>query len=63
MNPLAQTVATMEPIVVGDAVTRWKIAGAFALGTGIIAPPAWIISLSADKIVYLGRVAIPISFY
>ena len=36
MKPLAMTVATMEPIVAGYAVTRWKIAGAFALGTNII---------------------------
>jgi hypothetical protein len=36
MKPLAVTVATMEPIVAGYAVTRWKIAGAFALGTSII---------------------------
>jgi hypothetical protein len=29
MKPLAKTVATMEPIVAGYVVTRWKIAGAF----------------------------------
>jgi hypothetical protein len=51
MRPLANTVATMEPIVAGYAVTRWKIAGAFALGTSIIAALGWIVSLFAGKIV------------
>ena len=32
MRPLTKTVASMGPIVAGYAVTRWKIAGAFALG-------------------------------
>jgi hypothetical protein len=32
MKPLAKTVATMEPIVAGYAVARWKIAGAFCFG-------------------------------
>lgn len=50
-KPLAKTVATMEPIVAGYAVTRWKISGAFALGTCIIAAIGWIISLFAGKIV------------
>jgi predicted phage tail protein len=51
MKPLAKTVATMEPIVAGYAVTRWKIAGAFALGTSIITALGWIVSLFAGKIV------------
>lgn len=51
MKPLAQTVATMEPIVAGYAVTRWKIAGAFALGTAVITALGWIVSLFAGKIV------------
>ncbi len=50
MKPLAKTVATMEPIVVGYAVTRWKIAGAFALGTTIITVLGWVVSLFAGKI-------------
>ena len=33
MQPLAKTVATMEPIVAGYTITRWKLAGAFAVGT------------------------------
>jgi hypothetical protein len=51
MKPLAKTVATMEPIVAGYAITRWKIAGAFALGTSIITALGWIVSLFAGKIV------------
>lgn len=51
MTPLGKTVATMEPIVAGYAVTRWKIAGAFALGTGIITALGWVVSLFAGKIV------------
>lgn len=51
MKPLAKTVATMEPIVAGYAVTRWKIAGAFALGTTIITVLGWIVSLFAGKVV------------
>lgn len=51
MKPLAKTVATMEPIVAGYAVTRWKIAGAFALGTTLITALGWIVSLFASKIV------------
>ncbi|MGE3993088.1 hypothetical protein [Pseudorhodoplanes sp.] len=43
--------ATMEPIVAGYAVTRWKIAGAFALGTSIITALGWIVSLFAGKII------------
>ena len=50
MKPLGKTVATMEPIVAGYAVTRWKIAGAFALGTTIITVAGWIVSLFAGKI-------------
>lgn len=50
MQPLAKTVATMEPIVAGYAVTRWKIAGAFALGTAIITVLGWLVSLFAGKI-------------
>lgn len=51
MKPLAKTVATMEPIVAGYAVTRWKIAGAFALGTTIITMLGWVVSLFAGKII------------
>ena len=51
MKPLAKTVATMEPIVAGYAVTRWKIAGAFALGTTIITVLGWLVSLFASKII------------
>jgi hypothetical protein len=51
MKPLGKTVATMEPIVAGYAVTRWKIAGAFALGTSIITALGWVVSLFAGKIV------------
>lgn len=50
MKPLAKTVATMEPIVAGYAVTHWKIAGAFALGTTIITVVGWLVSLFAGKI-------------
>lgn len=41
----------MEPIVARYAVTRWKIAGAFALGTGIVTALGWVVSLFAGKIV------------
>lgn len=51
MKPLAKTVATMEPIVAGYAITRWKIAGAFALGTAIVTALGWVASLFAGKIV------------
>ena len=51
MKPLAKTVATMEPIVAGYMVTRWKIAGAFALGTTIITMLGWVVSLFAGKII------------
>lgn len=51
MKPLAKTVATMEPIVAGYAVTRWKLAGAFALGMAIITVLGWFVSLFAGKIV------------
>jgi hypothetical protein len=51
LKPLAKTVATMEPIVAGYAITRWKIAGAFALGTTIITVLGWIVSLFAAKII------------
>ena len=51
IKPLAKTVATMEPIVAGYAVTRWKIAGAFAVGTSIITALGWIVSLFAGKII------------
>jgi hypothetical protein len=51
IKPLGRTVATMEPIVAGYAVTRWKIAGAFALGTSIITALGWVVSLFAGKIV------------
>lgn len=51
MKPLANTVATMQPIVAGYAVTRWKIAGAFALGTSTITALGWVVSLFAGKIV------------
>jgi len=51
MKPLAKTVATMEPIVAGYAVTRWKIAGAFAVGTAMIAALGWVVSLFAGKII------------
>jgi hypothetical protein len=32
------TVTTMGPIVAGNVITRWKIAGAFALGTSLSGP-------------------------
>jgi hypothetical protein len=51
MNPLAKTVTTMEPIVAGYVATRWKIAGAFALGATIITALGWVVSLFAGKIV------------
>lgn len=51
MKPLGRTVATMEPIVAGYAVTRWKMAGAFALGSAIITALGWIISLFAGKMI------------
>jgi hypothetical protein len=44
-------VATTEPIVAGYAVTRWKIAGAIALGTSAITALGWIALLFASKIV------------
>jgi hypothetical protein len=51
MKPLAKTVAAMEPIVAGYVVTRWKIAGAFALGATIITALGWVVSLFAGKVV------------
>jgi hypothetical protein len=52
MKPLAKTVATMEPIVAGYVATRWKIVGAFALGTTIITVLGWVVvSLFAGKII------------
>jgi|SRR5581483_6462952 len=51
MQPLAKTVATMEPIVAGYAIERWKIAGAFALGTTLITALGWAISMFAGKII------------
>jgi hypothetical protein len=51
LKPLAKTVATMEPIVAGYVVTRWKIAGAFALGATIITALGWVVSLFAGKVV------------
>jgi hypothetical protein len=51
MKPLGKTVATMEPIVAGYAITRWKLAGAFALGTAIITLFGWLASLFTGKIV------------
>ena len=51
MKPLANTVATMEPIVAGYSLTRGKIAGAFALGTTIITVLGWVVSLFAGKII------------
>jgi predicted phage tail protein len=50
MKPLGKTVATMERIVAGYAVTRWNIAGAFALGTGVVTALGWVVSLFAGKI-------------
>lgn len=50
MKPLAKSVATMEPVVAGYIVTRWKLAGAFALGTSIITALGWVVSLFAGKI-------------
>jgi hypothetical protein len=41
----------MEPIVAGYIVTRWRIAGAFALGTTLITALGWMVSLFAGKIV------------
>jgi hypothetical protein len=51
MKPLAKTVATMEPIVAGYIVSRWKVAGAFALGATIITALGWVVSLFAGKII------------
>jgi predicted phage tail protein len=51
MKPLGKTVATMEPIIAGYEASRWKIAGAFALGTAIITVLGWIVSLFAGKII------------
>jgi hypothetical protein len=51
MNPLARTVATMEPIVAGYVMSRWKVAGAFALGATIITALGWVVSLFAGKII------------
>ncbi len=51
MKPLAKTVAPMEPTVAGYAITRWKITGAFALGTIIVTALGRVISLFAGKIV------------
>lgn len=51
MKPLTKTVATMQPIVAGYAVTRLKIAGAFALGTTIITAVGWVVSIFAKKLV------------
>jgi hypothetical protein len=41
----------MEPIVAGYVITRWKLAGAFALGTTMITLLGWLASLFAAKIV------------
>ncbi len=51
MKPLSKTVATMETIVAGYAATRWKIAGAFVLGTTIVTVLGWVVSLFAGKII------------
>lgn len=51
MKPLGKTVATMEPIAAGYAITRWKIAGGYALGTSIITALGWVVSLFVGKIV------------
>jgi outer membrane murein-binding lipoprotein Lpp len=51
VKPLAKTVATMEPIVAGYAVTRWKVAGAFALGTTLVTVLGWVVSLFAGKLI------------
>ena len=51
MKPLAKTMATMEPIVASYTITRWKIAGAFALGTTMVTMLGWVMSLFAGKIV------------
>ena len=51
MRSLAEAVAAMEPIVAGHVVTRWKIAGAFALGATIITTLGSVVSLFAGKIV------------
>jgi hypothetical protein len=49
MKPRGKTVATMEPIVAGYAVTRWKIAGAFALDTMIITLLGWMDGVSLRR--------------
>ena len=49
MQPLAKTVATMEPIVASYTITRWKLAGAFAVGTAIVTGLGWSVSLFAGK--------------
>jgi hypothetical protein len=51
MKPLAKTVATMESIVAGYVVTRWKIAGAFTLGTTLITLVGWVVSMFAVKLI------------
>jgi len=51
MTQLARTVPTMDPIVAGYTATRWKIAGAFALGTTIVTVLGWVVPLFAGKIV------------
>jgi hypothetical protein len=50
MKPLGETVAKMEPIVAGYVVTRWKIAGAFTLGTTLITLFGWVVSMFAAKL-------------
>jgi hypothetical protein len=60
IKPLAKTVATMEPIVAGYAVKRWKIAGAFAPGMSIITALGWVVSLFAGEI-NVDRLNVPVS--
>jgi chromosome segregation ATPase len=54
MSPLAQAVAAMQPIVTGYQISRWKLAGALALGTvlatGALSLIGWLASLFAGKL-------------
>lgn len=43
MTPIASTVATMEPIVTGYAISQWKKAGALGFALSLLSVVAWLL--------------------
>jgi hypothetical protein len=43
LQPLAETVALMKPIVDGYEISRWKLTGALGLGVAILTVIGWLI--------------------